>query len=273
MNKSLNLISRLHISSGGEFLCTPSWNSEVEICRNYMKFYLPIEGEALLFNKNFKLKICPNNLYIIPPYLPIGTSCENSMLVHWLHVKIEDRQLSMFFSRIKKISSLNLNNDLSIASAFSNACGVLGNNPNVINQDCHINNQTEMLQIHSALLLIISKLIPKEGITGDQKINHICNALETNTSEPLDLDHIAKSFSWSTPHLRKYFRERVGQTPAVYHENQRIIKAQSLMNDNTQSIAQIARECGWEDPLYFSKVFKNKVGLCPRDYRNKGFQL
>ena len=46
-------------------------------------------------------------------------------------------------------------------------------------------------------------------------------------------------------------------------------RAKELLTVTDVSIFEIANSVGYEDQLYFSRVFKNKIGLSPSDYRKK----
>jgi len=272
MNLPLELQNEIKIISGGEYLCTPLWNNDISTSGNFFKLYMPIEGKAYLYNNASEFTLKPHHIYIIPPFFSIGSRCPDKMLIHWLHVKIEDRLFNHVFSKSKNILILKSEN-VTFGNSISQACELLGQNPDNPEFDQLRNKAKISMELHSAILTVLSKIMPENNIALDGKIEHIFNALESNLNKVLNLNEIAKSLSWSTPHLRKYFRERVGQTPGVYHENLRISKAQNLIKNSPQRISEISRECGWDDPLYFSKVFKNKVGVSPREYRNKGFEL
>jgi AraC-like DNA-binding protein len=47
-------------------------------------------------------------------------------------------------------------------------------------------------------------------------------------------------------------------------------KARELLLSSTRPLFEIAQECGFEDPLYFSRIFRRETGISPRGYR-RGF--
>ena len=51
-----------------------------------------------------------------------------------------------------------------------------------------------------------------------------------------------------------------------YLNSLRIKRAKSLMDKKESSISDIAAACGFNDPLYFSKVFRKSEGISPREY-------
>jgi AraC-like DNA-binding protein len=52
----------------------------------------------------------------------------------------------------------------------------------------------------------------------------------------------------------------------------RLNKARELLTNPETSIANVARDCGYEDPGYFARVFKQDVGVTPQEWRNKQLQ-
>ncbi len=58
-------------------------------------------------------------------------------------------------------------------------------------------------------------------------------------------------------------------TPANYRLKLLIDKSRILLTDSELKIRDISEKCGFDDALYFSKIFKKHVGLSPENYRKK----
>ena len=61
----------------------------------------------------------------------------------------------------------------------------------------------------------------------------------------------------------------IGLTPQQWIETQRMNRARQLLEMTVLPIKQIASECGYDDPLYFSRRFAVNQGCSPRTYRGK----
>lgn len=59
----------------------------------------------------------------------------------------------------------------------------------------------------------------------------------------------------------------MGVSPIQYLINKRIAHAKHLLSTSDMPIAKIATECGYDDPVYFSQVFKRITGYSPTEYR------
>ena len=63
------------------------------------------------------------------------------------------------------------------------------------------------------------------------------------------------------------FKQYMGISPAQYILSLRIMNAQNLLERGVYNIREVAEVVGYENPLYFSRVFKKEVGMSPTEYR------
>ena len=71
------------------------------------------------------------------------------------------------------------------------------------------------------------------------------------------------SISWFIRNFRKY----TGHTPAQYIISIRITSAQMLLETTKYTVSEISRIVGYENPLYFSRIFHKHRGFSPSEYR------
>ena len=65
----------------------------------------------------------------------------------------------------------------------------------------------------------------------------------------------------------KLFKKTFGCTPYYYQIQQKIEICKRRLCDSDDSVAEIAADLGYSDPQHFSKLFKSKCGMSPREYR------
>src|SRR5699024_1622057 len=92
-------------------------------------------------------------------------------------------------------------------------------------------------------------------------VNEIQLYIENHYSEDLSLEQIAQEFYTSSTTLSRLFKEFSADTPINYLINYRLEKAKNLIAENSSlSIKEVAQSVGYEDSLYFSKLFKKRFG-------------
>ncbi len=84
------------------------------------------------------------------------------------------------------------------------------------------------------------------------------------------LDQAIRKLPFTYDYLRKQFQEQLGMSPLKYMTNLRMKKARSMLSamgrQEDMTVAEVARSCGFDDPLYFSRVFKKNCGCPPSEF-------
>ena len=86
------------------------------------------------------------------------------------------------------------------------------------------------------------------------------------------LDAVIRSLPFNYDYLRKLFKKEVGVTPLEYLTRLRMKKAETMLSamwTRDYSVAEIAAMCGYDDALYFSRVFKKHYGCSPTAFANR----
>jgi len=84
-----------------------------------------------------------------------------------------------------------------------------------------------------------------------------------------DLNAYLSDFPFSKEYLKKMFKRETGLTPLQYLTNKRLEIAAGTLSTylaGSRNVSETARMCGFADPLYFSRLFKKKYGVSPRNY-------
>ena len=80
---------------------------------------------------------------------------------------------------------------------------------------------------------------------------------------------MADEFGLSMRNFIRRFKEATEQTPIEYLQNLRLEKAKFLLESSQQAFDQITLQVGYEDGNSFRRLFKQRVGLTPSEYRKK----
>lgn len=100
-------------------------------------------------------------------------------------------------------------------------------------------------------------------------INKATVLLRTKVDEHVVMQKIAEELQVSYAWFRKMFKLYTGIAPQQYVIQLKIEKAKMMLADPSKSVKEIAYDLKFESPFYFSKLFKEKVGLSPDQYRKK----
>ncbi len=130
--------------------------------------------------------------------------------------------------------------------------------------------------ISGAVLYILGKIhavCKQQKIQREDNVHLIINKaivlLRTRMDEQIAMQDIAAELQVSYAWFRKMFKLYTGMAPQQYLIQLKIEKAKLLLNNLNKSVKEIAYELNFEYPLNFSKLFKEKVGLSPGQYRKK----
>lgn len=84
---------------------------------------------------------------------------------------------------------------------------------------------------------------------------------------PISIQDYAAAQNVSISWFLRCFKQVTGQTPMQYILSVRMTNAISLMRDTDWTLTQIAAAVGYDNPLYFSRLFRKYKGMSPSAYR------
>lgn len=93
--------------------------------------------------------------------------------------------------------------------------------------------------------------------------------IEEHLADLQGLEPLAQTLNVSPFYLSKLFKEETGDTFINYLTSMRLEKAKKLLKDSSMIIKEITAGVGYNDQNYFSKLFKQRFGVSPTEYRAK----
>ena len=103
----------------------------------------------------------------------------------------------------------------------------------------------------------------------DFYVNQAIDFINKNYSRKITVQDIADHVGLHRSYLYTLFKKELHLSPQQFLIQFRMIKARELMGKDELPIGYIAHSVGYEDPLLFSKIFKNTIGKSPSQYRQE----
>ena len=83
-----------------------------------------------------------------------------------------------------------------------------------------------------------------------------------------DVAQMAEACAVSRSVLERKMKSLMGITPADFLREARLKQARQLLRNSDMTVSEIAFSCGFSDPKYFSRCFRQSAGMSPTDYKN-----
>jgi two-component system response regulator YesN len=136
----------------------------------------------------------------------------------------------------------------------------------------HSLTYTELLE---GITFLFTEFIQQPGRQGKgshhmELIEQVEQYLHNNYNTPVMLQDLSKQFGLVPSYLSTLFKREKGMSPGEYFTLLRVNKAKEMMQATPDMLLkQVANAIGYEDPLYFSRVFKKVTGQSPSEYLNQ----
>ena len=95
----------------------------------------------------------------------------------------------------------------------------------------------------------------------------ICAYLKSRLDRRVSLDELSDAFHFGKSRLCDIFKKSKGDTIIHYHITLKMEEAKRLLREGKHTVFEISERLGFESPEYFSRLFKNEVGLSPTKFR------
>jgi AraC-like DNA-binding protein len=242
------------------------------------------EGEAKVRMKGKVYELTPGHIYIIPPFVLHNYECEGHFCHYYFHVYEKPSSQIRFFEeynfpfelntsemdRILFTRLLNINPGLELSRPdpqyYDNPDTLL----RTISANTHnpyyilVESQGLLCQIFSRFLRYAVRKVE----IGDDRILKVLGYIRKNIGKAIALEELSSLCFLSTDHLIRIFKQELDDTPLSYINKRKIEKAQLLLITTDQMVKDIACELAFNNFSYFSRLFRNIVGVTPQVYRH-----
>lgn len=107
----------------------------------------------------------------------------------------------------------------------------------------------------------------------DERVLAACTMISGNLQAPIGIAEVADHVCLSPSRLSHLFRKNVGMGVLQWRDSQRVQYAMQLLRVTNVPIKSLSQMVGYEDPLYFSRVFRRHTGMSPRAFRMRSMEI
>ena len=130
--------------------------------------------------------------------------------------------------------------------------------------------------MYEYLFLLAGKFPNPVSVYDEKKSNYAeeaLNYIEGNYCDPITIQDIAGYLNINRSYLHRVFKAFTGVSIQNYLLDYRIRQACILLKSTDLSVRAIAHSVSYADPLYFSRLFRQKKGVSPSEYRKRKAML
>ena len=117
------------------------------------------------------------------------------------------------------------------------------------------------------VIYVVAFLINRRVYRGKDEIENAKEYMENQWLDRFDADKTAKAACLSKAYFTKLFKKHTGITPHEYYMNYKISKLKEKLLDTNLTIAQAFAACNMDYNGHSARVFKDKTGVSPSEYR------
>jgi len=254
-NRSL----RFTILAGGMYHGDPSWNRD-GVCDPYNRLYLTQAGNGSCERaEGERHRFRPQWAALLPSGSRWNYRCDPSFVKFWIHFRLEPWPGHDLFEGSAAFQERRLEAG-ALAQLMKRSCSEkLG----------------DLLACEADLRGIVAGFITTQAAQLERDLRiaktyaPIFEAAEGGRYTGLRLGDLAKGMNRSLSALSHAFRRDTGVTITRYLQDRMLQRARDRLLFTNDKIRVIARDLGYEDEFYFSRLFRKETGLPPLEFRRK----
>lgn len=235
---------------------------------DYILIYC-VDGAGTIDIYNRKETLTPNSLYIIPPETPHKYQAinKNPWSIYWLLFRgTNAKDIYQRFTENKLPNVKDIPYEESKTLVFDNIIDVLKNG--YVRDNLEYANM-RLWQIFSSFLFHEQHEEGRNGNNNDDVVGEAIKYMQNNLDSKISIDDVAEQINYSGSHFYSLFKKGTGSSPLQYFTQLKIQKSREYLSFTNLSIKELSYKLGYEDPFYFSRLFKKSIGMSPVEYRNK----
>ena len=118
------------------------------------------------------------------------------------------------------------------------------------------------------LIILALRELPRERPDGSADfLNRSLGYVYSHFHENITVNDVAEHIGYTTNYFNFKFKEAIGVPLGEYMRSLRLTYSENLLKSSDMSVTEIAMESGFGNLSYYSRAFKERYGMSPREYR------
>lgn len=252
------------------FSCPPEWTLPLRTLPNY-QLWLVTGGDAVLSYSGQEFSVTTGDVVVVPPSQPHWGSHRvdrplHCYVLHFL-VRVLGAAAPGVLTRLPHAYRASTETYQQLCTSAEEACTELttGQVGNTLFANAAVTRVVGLLLRASA-----DNHTDDPAIGPNTRVASVAGVLQyvsTHYAQQLTLAELSSIAHTSPTHLCRVFRAAVGLSPFQYLQRYRIWRAKDLLDVADCTIAEVARQTGFPDSSYFTRIFHRFEGMSPTQYR------
>jgi AraC family transcriptional regulator of arabinose operon len=225
-----------------------------------------VEGTGYVHIQGVETMLTPNSYFIIPKNTPhhYRSSIENPWSIYWVHFMGESADLLYRrYAERDRPGKMMIPYEEKRILAFNEIYDLVENSFDI--RELEISN--------IKLLDFVSSFIFHKEINPSLQERHVITDsikfMKNNLHKDISLEELADRQHLSVSHYCRLFAAKTGRSPHQYFNQLKIWQSCQYLYFSDRNIKEICAELGFDDPYYFSRLFKKLMGISPVKYKNQ----
>ena len=235
-----------------------------QINMNYLKkenraFHNTFSLEKAMYNciSQGNVLALDNLLKTQTSHLSVGTVVDN----HIRQVKDIFIGTATVASRVAHIGGLDVETAYSMADSYIFRCE-------------HMSDVPAIYTLQYQMLKDFTTKVSESKLPTDTspEIYQCIQFIRAHVNDPIKLHDVAEYIGRSDSHTSRKFKEELGFSINAFITRSKLEEAKSLLVYSDMSLSEISNYLCFSDQAYFQRVFKDKIGITPNEYRKNGMK-
>jgi AraC-like DNA-binding protein len=221
------------------------------------RIYYVTEGEGEIVLKQQTIQLVPGCMYLLPAYQLVKATCWDRMTHYYVHFQVESDVTNPLMQWAQPQLSICVQDD-EVRPWFER-----------LKQSFHSTTVDGYLHCQASLMMLLAPFFKDITLqeTNRSRFQTVLHYIEEHVGKKISLDELANVMHLDPVYFSNLFTRTFHIPPSQFVVQKRVERAQQLLAFTNHTMKQIAEQCGFDNQMYFARVFQLRTGLTPTKYR------